>query len=117
MNNDIGQILRQCRVNCALSQQQVADALNIDRSTYAYYETGHTLPSITTLSKLAEIFNVPLASLFPKAKTAELHDSGAIPFSPIYQLPKAERSLLIKFRVLSEKDKKEIIDEINKRLG
>mgnify|MGYP001943275663 FL=1 len=36
----------------------MADRLNIGRSTYAGYETEHRKPSIETLSELAKIFNV-----------------------------------------------------------
>ena len=34
------------RHECGLTQQQVADRLKIERSTYTYYETGKTKPDI-----------------------------------------------------------------------
>ena len=34
--------LKRLRENFNLTQQQVAEALGIDRSTYAYYELGRT---------------------------------------------------------------------------
>ena len=34
--------LRSLRLSMGLTQMQVAEALNIDRSTYTYYETGKT---------------------------------------------------------------------------
>lgn len=52
--------LRETRISCNLTQQQVADKLKIDRSTYTYYETGKTKPSIFTLMELAKIFEVPI---------------------------------------------------------
>ena len=33
--------LREC---CELTQQEIANALRIDRSTYTYWERGRTLP-------------------------------------------------------------------------
>ncbi len=46
-----------------LTQQQVADRLKLERSTYTYYETGKTKPDITTLMKLAKVFNVSYTML------------------------------------------------------
>ncbi len=43
-----------------LTQQQVSDALNIKRSTYAYYEIGKNRPGIKIISKLARLYNVSI---------------------------------------------------------
>ena len=48
------------RKECKLTQQQVADVLGIDRSTYSYYELGTFNPSVEILVKLASIYNVEL---------------------------------------------------------
>ena len=40
------------------TQQQMADFLNISRSTYTYYETGKSQPSFQNLKKLCEILGV-----------------------------------------------------------
>lgn len=63
MEQKLSDQLRMTRMSCNLTQQQVADKLEIDRSTYTYYETGKTTPSIFTLMKLAEIFQVPIDSI------------------------------------------------------
>lgn len=54
-NKNLGNLLKIYRKNSLLTQQQVADALNINRTTYTYYETGKTEPSIDTLHKLIKI--------------------------------------------------------------
>jgi len=41
----------------------VADYLRIDRSTYAYYESGHSKLSIDILVKLAHFYKVSYATL------------------------------------------------------
>ncbi|MCI9575613.1 MAG: helix-turn-helix transcriptional regulator [Clostridiales bacterium] len=41
-----------------MTQQEVADALAISRSTYSYYESGKTQPSIQTVAKMAAFFHV-----------------------------------------------------------
>ncbi len=50
--------LRSLREMHGLSQQQVADALQVHRSTYSYYELGTSQPPFSTLIKLAKIFKV-----------------------------------------------------------
>ena len=50
--------LRSLRGYNAVRQKDVAAALHIDRSTYAYYETGATQPSLSILVKLALLYDV-----------------------------------------------------------
>lgn len=49
--------LKRLRSTYELSQQDIADKLCVDRSTYAYYETGTTEPSINMLSRILAIYN------------------------------------------------------------
>lgn len=58
--------MKKFREKAGYTQQQVSDSLNIDRSTYAYYESGKTIPDLNTLVKLAEIFKIPLGMLLEK---------------------------------------------------
>ncbi len=46
-----------------LSQQNVADKLHVERSTYSYYETGKIKPTFTMVVELAEVLNVDLIDL------------------------------------------------------
>ena len=55
-----GERLRFFRTRAGLTQKEIADELHVDRSTYAYYETGKTEPRIGTLNALARIFGVSL---------------------------------------------------------
>lgn len=50
--------LRLLREKNGLTQKQVAEMLNIDRSTYAYYESGKTRPDILTIAKLARLYRI-----------------------------------------------------------
>jgi len=56
-------LLRKLRRENGLTQQQVADYLHLDRSTYAYYESGRTKVNIDILIRLAKLFQVSLAQL------------------------------------------------------
>ena len=56
--------LRKARLQAGYSQQNIADALNINRATYTYYETGKTSPDPITLGKIARIFGAPIEFFF-----------------------------------------------------
>lgn len=43
-----------------LTQQNVADYLNVTQTTYNYYEKGKSEPNINTLCKLADLYNVSI---------------------------------------------------------
>ena len=58
-------IIRALRKEKGLTQKQVAEYLNVDRSTYAYYEGGR-LKNIDVLLRLSELFEVNLYTLIGK---------------------------------------------------
>ncbi|USG64037.1 helix-turn-helix transcriptional regulator [Brevibacillus ruminantium] len=56
----LGQRLKECRKAKKLTQQELSDALSLNRSTYAKYETGDNEPDNQTLQKLADFFDVKI---------------------------------------------------------
>jgi len=56
--NAFAKKLQYLRKNKKLTQYQISKILNIDRSTYSYYELGKSRPQYETLIKIAELFNV-----------------------------------------------------------
>lgn len=50
--------LKQLRVEAKLTQQQVAEHLDITQSAYAQWETGRINPKKETIQKFADLFNV-----------------------------------------------------------
>ena len=50
--------LRYLREYNTVTQREIANALCIDRSTYAYYELGETQPSLLMLVRLARLYDV-----------------------------------------------------------
>lgn len=52
--------LRPLRMQAGYTQQQMADHLGLERSTYTKYETGASEPSLATLRRLARTFDVTL---------------------------------------------------------
>ena len=64
MSKAFGEHLRNLRkIRTNYSQQQMADLINVGRSTYTYYETGKSEPNYQNLKKLARIFNIDVNTL------------------------------------------------------
>ena len=64
MKNCIGKQMKELRKDMGLTQQQVADKLNISRVNYTRYETDVVCPDFDTLVDIADFFNVSLDYLF-----------------------------------------------------
>lgn len=57
------QNIKTLRKNCGLSQQELADRLNIPRSSLSDYERGHTQVGLDTLVKISQIFDTTIDDL------------------------------------------------------
>lgn len=55
--------IRLLRDKAEITQQEVADKLMKERSTYTYYERGKTEPSFFFLLELSDIFGVSFETL------------------------------------------------------
>jgi transcriptional regulator with XRE-family HTH domain len=51
-----------------MTQQEVADYLNMARGAYAQYETGKNVPPVTTLTKIAELYKCSVDYLLGRFK-------------------------------------------------
>ena len=56
----INNALRQLRLESGLTQEQVAEKLNVTRQAISSYESGRTRPDIDTLMRFAEIYETDL---------------------------------------------------------
>lgn len=117
----LAQTLKKLRENCGYTQQQVADALNIERSTYTYYETGKTNPDVNTIIKLAKIFNVSYIDIFEQEdrdRTRSFNDYNLYSKDDlrnvvhIYELTKMEKVLISLYRLLSSEQQELFINEL-----
>ncbi|MGN1444025.1 MAG: helix-turn-helix domain-containing protein [Acutalibacteraceae bacterium] len=125
----ISKRLRQIRVEHKMTQQNIADVLGIDRTTYTFYETGVSKPSLVTLAKLADIYNVTVGYLLgveennPELKRMPEDygaDSKLESNDPISLLSREERQILMCYRVLNEQGKKEasqVMKEFTRKYG
>lgn len=109
-NNSFALRLKQHRELCRLTQQQVADILNINRTTYTKYETGVSEPSHEVLRKIVSIFgtdfNTILGDESPFKKTV-VQD----PDLQLYNLSDEEKMLVISYRTMSDSDREKILGE------
>jgi len=53
-----------------LSQQKLADILNIPRTTMSFYENKRQYPPIEEAEQIAEILQVPIGSLYSQEELA-----------------------------------------------
>ena len=111
----LGEKLRDLRETYDLTQKQVADALNIDRSTYSNYELDKTRPSLEALVTLARMFNISKEALMPDDPDDPVSFKGSMKsLGMVQSLSKVERGLIVQFRGLSSADKDRILDELSK---
>lgn len=55
--------IKQIRADNKMTQEQLAEVLEIDRSTVAKWENGSAMPRAKMLSKLAELLNCTVDDL------------------------------------------------------
>lgn len=58
--------IRELRINNNLLQKELANKLNINRSTVAKWETGRAVPRTEKLKNLARILNCSVVDLLPE---------------------------------------------------
>lgn len=112
--------LREIRKEHKLTQQNIADVLGIDRTTYTVYELGTTTPSPATLVKLSQIYNVTVGYLLdvednhPELirEPQESKAASVLGSDPLALLKKDEKELLMYFRVLPPEKKTEVTQKL-----
>ncbi len=78
--------LKKLREKKGILQNDVAKALGINSSTYAYYERGEHSPSPEMLCKLADIFGVTVDEILGRTSEPGIFDNARIEQPEIVQL-------------------------------
>lgn len=113
--------LKFARKENKLTQQQVAELLGVDRSTYAYYELGVSNPSIESLIEMSVIFNVDIKWLIGADRQDDELSSPeadyilmkAVREKQITDLSKDERQLVALYRLAGIYGKREeLVDAV-----
>lgn len=69
--------LREVRMKCGLTQQSMADKLEISLNAYQKYEQSERSPSLDCLVKIADIFDISLDYLLCRDNFIQSHAVSA----------------------------------------
>lgn len=94
--------LRQLRRKLHLRQEDIAQKLHMERTTYCNYENGTRTPSLETLVHLADFFQVPTDYLLREDNTQDMN-------CDLYPLTSPEKSMILLYRELPPAAQKEWI--------
>lgn len=100
--------LKTLRQNRGYTQEQVAEALSIHRTTYTYYEKGRTNPPREVMHRLVKLFDVSYEELLTgeKAVRSRVAESGA-ETEKIYGLTHEELDILRQIRSMTPEERRE----------
>lgn len=65
----LGEKIKEARKQCGLSQEQLAEKMNVSRSAIAKWETDKGLPDIDNLKALSQLLNVSVDYLLDNGET------------------------------------------------
>ena len=102
--------LKELRLAAGYTQQEIADILEIDRSTYAYYESGKTEPNMQKLKKIANLYGLSSDDLIecrlrPVPNRLSTHSDGDFSaMQALRCLSRSEQELVLLYRSCSNKN-------------
>lgn len=102
-----GRRIRELRLERHLTQQEVADRLQIHRTTYTKYETGCVAPDQQGLLRLADIFDVTVDLLLGRPPETVANDENSLAVLTV-----EERELVQLFRQLSEEKQQDVVKRV-----
>lgn len=117
MSKSFGRHLRDLRKkHSKFSQQEMADKLNISRSTYTYYETGKSEPGQEKLKKICDILNVDFNTLlgYKDEGFTSLVASGDSNSDSLNSLSPTEEQLILAYRSMNSEEKEFFGQQIKK---
>lgn len=114
-----GEKLKELRVNCRMTQDDIAELLGMSRTSFSKYENGAANPPLSVLRKLSAIYNVPIEYLIHDEFTTLTFNDGKDDAEPDLEealkgfcdLTRDEKMLIMKLR-LKGADALKMIDEI-----
>lgn len=107
--------LRCLRLARGMTQQMVAESLNIHRTTYTKYETGKASPDQESLLTLGRLFRVSVGYLLGQEDSICHTESALENGAGITTLSPQEQELLQTFRRLSEPEQKRLLAQAHAR--
>ena len=129
LENNFPAILKRLREENNMTQQQLADFLNLERSSIAKYEKGKSTPNPETLLAISKIFNTTVDYLIKGTQTevantvhSQIPEYNESPLPIIdtqhmFELTNDEQFLVVYFRMLDRDPKilEQLREEFNNR--
>ena len=109
-----GERLRSLRRQAKMTQQAVADYLQIHRTTYTKYETRCVTPDQEGLVRLATLFGVTVDYLLGRPEMESATEQVA-DGDPQLQLTEQEIRLVLAYRKLNSDGRREVLEETETR--
>lgn len=114
-----GEKLKNLRIHYKMTQDDIAQLLDMSRTSFSKYETGASNPPLSILRKLAAVYNVPIDYLIHDEITNVVFNDGKNSEAPELEnainyfndLTDAEKMLIMKLRLKGESAIKELLDE------
>ena len=106
-----GERLRMLRKRAGLTQQAVADRLQIHRTAYTKYETGVVAPDREALVRLSELFGVSVDYLVGREAGVVAVAEGS---GEVIHLSLQEQKMLQMYRQLTYAEQQELLPKVQK---
>lgn len=104
--------LKWVRENCGFTQQQLANACNLDRSSFSYYESGKVEPSLQALARICLILGVTIDDMLRiDLKNSVMHKAR---IKKLITTQKDETQLLVYYRAMSMKLRRKSLNDMRK---
>ena len=118
---ELGKKIKNLRKERGVTQQQIADLINMHRSNYSKIENGQRDISVNALNKIAKFFNVSVDNLINETtgipKEVTIKDKSLLErVKLIQELEKEEQNLVLKF-IDSLLTKQKFKDFFNKNIA
>ena len=101
--------LKTLRKAHGFTQKQIADKLNIDRSTYSYYEIGKINPGINSMMILSELYGMSIDEIVHFDSRSAKAASPASDYDVTTILSEDEKKLIASYRKLSTEAKEDVL--------
>lgn len=104
----LAKTLKALRKANGFTQAQIADKLNIDRSTYSYYELGKINPGLGAIVTLSELYGISIDEIvyYNNPKAVPAISTGASEYAV---LSEDEKKLIESYRKLNNGEKENVL--------